>query len=455
MASSSNSSKDNTTAKQTQKNGNPDVFPFADNQQFKGHGFFMEVIATLKRPSDFPPETRQIDKEESEIVLEYVSLVNKQADLIKRRKNDVVYEDHFNQSVIDMIGRQKFSYDKLVEVCSKYESPEHLREHVIRGDVTWKLFEGYMNKDDARAAAFAIAFYTGSQSYGINRSASFVARRSNGEALAVVKDEDLKDASIILYHLVRGLAHLPYYWGVTCRAINLKEEELDSYKPGTLVTWLQFSSASKGHEAPSAFTANRNTRFIIYSLTGRSIKNFSIFPEEDEVLFLPHSTFLIISHRQDKDVHVVYLRQTEFGLCQMSVLWVDDKIFDESWQNKEHMQRACTRSLNGNVHFIPKSQTDYGLSFLCSPFGERLKNCSTFRIVTDMRRDNEKEPRTAGIRFIRGVRRLGFQNKCLIFTGYQEKAEEKVKAELTIDERQNLSITESEEELYRFISFEN
>jgi hypothetical protein len=454
-SSSTNSRKNSTKSEQPPKNVKADIFPYADNKQFKGHGFFMEVIATLQDLNHFPVKNRHIDNEESEAVLENVSLVIRQSELIERRKNDVVYEDHFNQSVIDKIGWKTFSYDKLVEICSQYESQEHLEQHVMRANDTYKLFKQFMDKDDARAAAFAVAFYTGSQSYGINRSASIVARKSNGEALAIVKDDDLKEASVILYHLVRGLAHLPYFWGVTCRAINLTEKELEHYKPGTLVTWLQFSSSSKGHEAPKSFTKDRNSRFIIQSLTGRSIKDFSIFPEEEEVLFLPHSTFLVIDHHEEQNIHFVYLRQIELGLCQVSVLWVDDNIFKEDWENKMHMQRASTRSLNGNVHFIPKSKTEHALSFLSSPFGQRLKNCATFRIVTDMRRDNEEEPRFAGIRLIRGVRALGFRNKCMIFTGYEGKAQEKAKAELTSTDRENLSITEDDKELHRFVGFEN
>jgi hypothetical protein len=265
----------------------------------------------------------------------------------------------------------------------------------------------------------------------------------------------LTDSSIILYYLVRGLAHVPYFWGITVRAVQLTDAELDSYTPGTLITWLQFSSSVRGYDLPEYFTKNRNTHFIIYSLTGRSIQEFSIFPDEDEVLFLPHSTFLVVDHREDKGQHNIYVRQIELGLCQFSVLWVDDNIFDKDWENKEHMQRASTRSLNDNVHFIPKSTTDYALSFLRSPFGQRLKNRSTFRIVTDMKRDNEEEPRYAGIRLIKEVRKLGFQNQCLVFTGYEEKALEKVKANLTKDEYRNVLVTENSDKLHEFVGFKD
>ncbi|CAF2686977.1 unnamed protein product [Rotaria sp. Silwood2] len=53
------------------------------------------------------------------------------------------------------------------------------------------------------------------------------------------------------------------------------------------------------------------------------------------------------------------------------------------------MEYAAVKALDMNVHCIPKSCTDSALSFLRSPFGQRLKNRDTFRIVTDMNRENE------------------------------------------------------------------
>jgi hypothetical protein len=459
MASSKHSStKKNTRddpVEHVPRSVRSNLFPYPDNKEFKGHEFFMKIVGMLKNHRGVPAKKYEIHMEASEYILEYVSMTISQSDLVERREKDLVYEDHFNQSIMNMAGRRKFSYDRLVHVCSKYENESNLQEHIRSSENNWHYFKKQMDDDNARAAAFAIAFYTGSQSSGINRSASIVARKSNGEAFDAVKQGDLKDASIILYHLVRGLAHIPYFWGVKARAVQLKDAELEHYTPGTLITWLQFSSSMKGYEPPEYFAKDRNTHFIIYSLTGRSIQKFSIFPQEDEILFLPHSIFLVVDHREDKGKHYIHVRQIELGLCQLSVLWVDDHIFDEKWENKEHMQRASTRSLNDNVHFIPKSTTDHALSFLRSPFGQRLKNRSTFRIVTDMKRDNEEEPRYAGIRLIKQVRKLGFQNQCLIFTGSEGRAMDKVQAELTKDEYQHVLVTENSDKLHEFVGFKD
>ncbi|CAF4258412.1 unnamed protein product, partial [Rotaria magnacalcarata] len=90
----------------------------------------------------------------------------------------------------------------------------------------------------------------------------------------------------------------------------------------------------------------------------------------------------------------------ELGLCQNVILWVDDHIFDNWWENKEHMEKASTVGTQINVHFIPKSNTETAVAFLRSEFGERQKNSPTFRIVTDMNRENETPADNAGIRLI-------------------------------------------------------
>jgi CRISPR/Cas system endoribonuclease Cas6 (RAMP superfamily) len=116
---------------------------------------------------------------------------------------------------------------------------------------------------------------------------------------------------MILYYLVKGLSHIDFYWGVVVRYIELEEQDMEDYKPGEIMTWLQFSSSDKGGKDMTHFN-DRNTTFIISSLTGRSIQNFSnCADQEDEVLFLPHSSFLVCNVIRDKNrrKNKIYLRQ--------------------------------------------------------------------------------------------------------------------------------------------------
>ncbi|CAF0835560.1 unnamed protein product [Adineta steineri] len=87
--------------------------------------------------------------------------------------------------------------------------------------------------------------------------------------------------------------------------------------PGSLIMWPKFNSSKKGKEVARGGGFNeRNTHFKIYSLTGRPIGKFSHFPDEDEILFLPYSTFIVFRHETTHHgaLHTIYMRQLELGL---------------------------------------------------------------------------------------------------------------------------------------------
>lgn len=135
------------------------------------------------------------------------------------------------------------------------------------------------------------------------------------------------------------------------------------------------------------------------------------------------------------------------------ILWVDDNIFDEDWGNKRLMEKATTQGARVNVHFIPKSNTDSALAFLRSTFGQRIKDRDSFRIVTDMKRTNEDNPSFAGVRLLNEVRKLGFKQSFLIFTGHEGAAYDKLKQVLGTDRPSGVKVTEHEAELERFVLF--
>jgi hypothetical protein len=102
-----------------------------------------------------------------------------------------------------------------------------------------------------------------------------------------------KNAAIIMHYLIKGISHIDFYWGSVVRYVKFEKKDLADYSHGNIISWLQFSSADKGGKNMAHFT-DRNTKFIIYSLTGRAIRYFSnCADQEDEVLFLPHSSFLV------------------------------------------------------------------------------------------------------------------------------------------------------------------
>lgn len=135
------------------------------------------------------------------------------------------------------------------------------------------------------------------------------------------------------------------------------------------------------------------------------------------------------------------------------VLWVDDNIFDAAWENKRHMEKASTLGTRVNVHFIPKSNTGSALAFLRSEFGQRIRDSDTFRIVTDMKRMNEDPSSTAGARLIHAIRQLGFRQPCLIFTGHEESAHEKLEKTFGSRSIVGVKVTADPYELEKFVTF--
>ena len=163
-------------------------------------------------------------------------------------------------------------------------------------------------------------------------------------------------------------------------------------------------------------------------------------------------------------------------------MWVDDHIFDEQWENKAHMEKASTLGIHMNVHFIPKSSTTSALEFLRSEFGQRMKRNEYFRLVTDMNRENkerqasgartrlrkgmhklvkgkeeeEEEARTdsyAGAWLLIEVRKLGFNQPCLVFTGNAHVAQAKINELFSNPSAMNIRVTDKTEELENFVLF--
>jgi hypothetical protein len=202
-----------------------------------------------------------METEEIEYFLEYVTM-DKRVDvdeLVDGRQRHLVYEDHFNPALFDMVQR-KASFEQLKKVCRFYETKKDvdvdnvMAQHEKRTKLSAPYFiKKGLSQDDAQGAAFAISFYTGTKSEAVSRGASLVARQANGEIMGKEIKEEMKEAAVILFYLVKALSYIPYYWGYVTRACQLTDDELTLYMPGCLITWIQFSSSKKGKEVAGGF----------------------------------------------------------------------------------------------------------------------------------------------------------------------------------------------------------
>ncbi|CAF1409831.1 unnamed protein product [Adineta steineri] len=386
--------------------------------------------------------------------LERAVLYMNERTLREKRDEYAIIEDDFGPMLEKKLANGITpSFGTLKKACEQLD--RNSDQHYKKSMETYTYFtKRGISKDEAKACAMAIAFYSGGYSALVSTSANYVCRMERKVAELYTDEEKLNsDALMVMYYLIKGLSRIDFYWGVVTRYVNLDKEDAKDYKPGEILTWLQFSSADKGGDNMTHFTG-RNTVFKITSLTGRAIQYFSnCAEEEDEVLFLPHSSFLVCRVVEREPQRQIFLRQIELGLSKYVILWVDDNIFDENWGNKQLMEKATTLGTSVNVHFIPKSNTDSALSFLRSEFGQRLKDRESFRIVTDMKRTNEDDPSMAGVRLLMEVRNLGFKQSCLIFTGHEESSHKKLQKMFGTDRPQGITVTQYDSELEKFVLF--
>ena len=281
-----------------------------------------------------------------------------------------------------------------------------------------------LSSDEAFACALALSFYTGYNGGGnfssdqVNRGASKCIRTQN----VPVEKNAIEKYFVIMHYMIKALAYIPYHWGACLRHVEISKEEQNRYQVGSIISWLQFSSSTSAEEGVSEFS-DRNTVFHIYSLSGRLIQKFSNFNHEKEVLFVPWSTFMVTKKETSQGKVHIYFRQVELGTTKNTILWVDDNILDEKWENKIMMEFLTSQGLSKALRIIPKTSTKSALAFLDSEFGKYIKIVEadrTFQIISDMGRPKEKDGSEAGAILVKKLRERGFLHKFTIFTFSEE-----------------------------------
>ena len=309
-----------------------------------------------------------------------------------------------------------------------------------------------LSEDEKKACALVLSYYTGKKdnSDRSSRNESILIRGQN-LFTKVEKWDDGKLFYPVLYYISKALANLPFYWGYTVRCVDMTNDCLCDYEPGTVITWLQFSSSKIGNK-PAPYFSKRNTWFYIYSFSSREISQFSIYTEEKEALYSPFSHFLIFKKEYDakNKVNRIYMRQIEIGLYINNIVWVDDNILNANWENKGLMEKAY--SIKKNLKIIPKITTECALAFMKSfkPFiiGGKVK----YKIISDMNRSNESEPHNAGARLVKYMQDNNFNNiEIMIFTSSTENAKKELK-KLGVNMNSYVKITTSSYEALQYLT---
>ena len=315
------------------------------------------------------------------------------------------------------------------------EKEKEYKFHIDQMNLNYnKIKSPTLSIEEKKACALVLSYYTGfkGNSDRSSRNTNGLIRGQNSFS----KTENWYDGKKfypVIYYLSKAISYLPFYWGYTVRCVEMEKKQIDIYQPGTVVTWLQWSSSKIGNK-PAPYFKLRNTWFYIYSYSSREISQFSIYSSEKEALYSPFSHFLVFKREQKNKKNLIYMRQIEIGLFINNILWVDDNIYNSKWENKAIIEKAY--SINRSLKIIPKISTNTAIAFLKS-FKNFIKNKTVkYKIVTDMNRNNEYPAENAGARFVKFLQQNNFNLEVMIFTSSKESAIEKLnKLNVMINEK--------------------
>ena len=357
------------------------------------------------------------------------------------------YIPFFSETWLDKFNQCELSLNELQNAILRIDDTFNFNlEHINNCDFQKS---GKFSSDQIKIFKYCLFFYTGLRSEDNNRTLAYDIKD------AFINQENSSHLSHELFLINSGIIQairvLPLYWGYCVRCVELKSEDLAEYKVGTAITWIQFSSSSEGIKPISNFS-KRNTCFIIKSISGRKISKYAKYKHESEVIFLPYSHFLVYKTKMKSNKHLIFLKQIELGIGKSNVLWVDDKIFDDSGENKVLIEKVLKK--NPYIKIIQKESTELALSYLESYWGQIKKETpGNFRILTDLNRPQEFDGNRAGARLLWNAINMGFTCDMMVFTSNKEVALQALNDYYLTDF--NIQVTEYQIEAINFMSFTN
>jgi|GEM_PF-5354703 len=124
-----------------------------------------------------------------------------------------------------------------------------------------------------------------------------------------------KNMDIRVKMINAGLEKMPVHEGTVFRGALLPRFIVDQYAPGETIKEDAFVSASKKNQVAKGFLnssledeENESVQYIINSKKGRSVKDVSVNPLEEEVLFKSGTSFKVLKNEyNDNGVRCIYM----------------------------------------------------------------------------------------------------------------------------------------------------
>jgi hypothetical protein len=112
--------------------------------------------------------------------------------------------------------------------------------------------------------------------------------------------------------LNRALEKLPTYEGTVIRGSDLPDEALAQYKLGEVFTELGFLSTTTDVAVARSPVFSGNVEFQIVSTSGRDVSSYSMFPEEQEILFPSGARFYVVDKVVDPVTGRTIIKMLEY-----------------------------------------------------------------------------------------------------------------------------------------------
>ncbi|CAD8107787.1 unnamed protein product [Paramecium primaurelia] len=225
-------------------------------------------------------------------------------------------------------------------------------------------------------------------------------------------------------------------------------QDAKTYERDKTIQWRDIQAISLKEKVGQSFSNKEGMIFQIEMISSKDISQISVYPNEQEVIMMPFSTYRVLNVKQDDNQPIIVsMREIPFAKNTNNiVLWVDDNP-----QNNYQIAKKC-ETQNNKLSIIFCTSTNDAIQMINSHKWLLLLKKSQLRIITDMVRiENFIINYTAGVDLLNLLHKeLNYNGEVLIFTQDEKQAIKNLKQ----TSYHNYQVTRNQSVLENFIRFE-
>ena len=207
-----------------------------DKEQEETIELYTIISGRIKEKNIYKLNSYEISDPYSESVLEYCEWEDYRN--LPEYKNCIVKNSDYYRTVTT-----QYDLSDLKNAIREFTSSKQYNWHIEQMNENWeKMDNSRLSNEEKKACALVLSYYTGfkDNSDRSSRNVSVLMRGLNSAEITK-KWNDGEDFYPVTYYLTKAISSLPFYWGYTLRCVHLTKNQAFSYKPGTVVTWMQWN----------------------------------------------------------------------------------------------------------------------------------------------------------------------------------------------------------------------